>query len=340
MGDKASGQKKTLEARMPCRVEFNGQGSCTYGAKCRFAHVQAEVGLRGYEALLAARRAAAGTDPCPGFVFLCDRKTRAEVMSKTIFGLPRRSLRDMEAITAASQLFLYDFTRGEVVGPFKSDGPPGLDIVPEAFGGRFRAQLRFRVAVRSQCTAPRKLHAGPLDVEETRALLENLARGRDVDPADGARIHFGEEIPRPRPPLARADARAPGWIFVCNNQQQHDIFVLRLFALRERRLDLLKTRIGEATALFLYNCESNLVLGRFRPQGQPELDIVPGAFNQRFRAQLRFALHPPKLLACRATREYEGGPLTTAEVDAFSYDLLAHPATLAAPIDHLLSPDR
>ncbi|KAH8052153.1 6-phosphofructo-2-kinase [Aureococcus anophagefferens] len=49
----------------------------------------------------------------------------------------------MHKIGPSTALFLYDFRQRELMGPMKAVGAPALDIEPDAWNGRFRAQLRF-----------------------------------------------------------------------------------------------------------------------------------------------------------------------------------------------------
>ncbi|KAJ8606103.1 hypothetical protein CTAYLR_010559 [Chrysophaeum taylorii] len=128
------------------------------------------------------------------------------------------------------------------------------------------------------------------------------------------------------------EAAAPGWIFVCNAKQEQEILSKRIFALREQRLSVLRCRIKDQTSLFVYNCESRMVLGVFKRRGEANLDIVPDAFNGKFRAQVRFYVHG-SLLTCSARRDYNGGPLTAAEVETFVHDLHDLP-----PLDELDEP--
>ena len=49
----------------------------------------------------------------------------------------------MHKIGPSTALFLYDFRQRELMGPMRAVGSPALDIEPDAWNGRFRAQLRF-----------------------------------------------------------------------------------------------------------------------------------------------------------------------------------------------------
>ena len=57
---------------------------------------------------------------------------------------PARELRTLQQeISHTTKLFLLNFSNNTVHGVYKASQPPGLDLVPGAFGGRFGAQVKW-----------------------------------------------------------------------------------------------------------------------------------------------------------------------------------------------------
>ncbi|KAJ1448300.1 development and cell death domain-containing protein [Pelagophyceae sp. CCMP2097] len=109
----------------------------------------------------ASTRGAADSFDAPGgFIFLCDKKTRDEVFRRKLFGLPRNHLKHVKQITRTTVLFLLDFSRSELHGPFKAVGAAALDLEPEAWEGKFSAQLRFEPLI--EATASLKYGAASI----------------------------------------------------------------------------------------------------------------------------------------------------------------------------------
>ena len=87
-----------------------------------------------------------GAVDAAAFLFMCNRATESEVLQRRLFGLPSAQLGIMRAFVSAlpsAPLLLYNMDTREVRGPFAADGEPARDLVPEAWRGRFKAQLRF-----------------------------------------------------------------------------------------------------------------------------------------------------------------------------------------------------
>lgn len=287
------------EPRVACRAEFNGKGSCKWGTGCRFAHTDAEVGL-------PLEEVRANRNPVAGFVFLCDDKTRGEVLKLRCFGLPKKNFEEMQTIDDTTQLFLWNFRSTQLMGPFSADGKPALNVEPSAFNGRFPAQLRFK-GTGKMCSSKKRYKVGPLDSNEVATALEALGVTSEVAEDPDAKS-------RRRKTVDVDDNHAPGWMYVVNNDSQSEVLRKRLIAVREARLDLLQARISPNTSIFLYNHNTRTLLGIFQSRGTPALDIDPDAFGGRFRAQMKVGLDTKTLQQCRDDKQYDGGPLTVEEV--------------------------
>ena len=77
------------------------------------------------------------------FVVHCSAATRGEVLSRRLFGTSAAHIHRLRDASHAVFL-LYDLSAREVLGPFLAHNQRArMDIEPGAFGGRFRAQVRW-----------------------------------------------------------------------------------------------------------------------------------------------------------------------------------------------------
>jgi len=113
-----------------------------------------------------------------GYIFDCNNATEKECLTRQIFGAPRRGLREMNSkpyfrdgsallflrnvrflllfivcfcSSTVRQIFVVfgvsvclQTTQQTITGPFRTKGEPGLNLVLDAFAGRYAAQVRFR----------------------------------------------------------------------------------------------------------------------------------------------------------------------------------------------------
>ena len=85
------------------------------------------------------------SQPSAGFIFLCTDETEKECMSRGLFGATQKRL-DVTEIQVGAPLFLFQINKRLLFGNYEATSAGGLNIVPEAWGGQYPAQVKFRVS--------------------------------------------------------------------------------------------------------------------------------------------------------------------------------------------------
>jgi len=117
-------------------------------------------------------------------------------------------------------------------------------------------------------------------------------------------------------PQAKPTSSLPGYLFMCGKATYQDCESNRLFGSPPQELAQMKRFITAQTKLFLFNFDGSKLLGPFSPVGQPEKDIVPGAFGGKFQAHLRVAPLEAPLQEAKLNRRVGAGPKSATEVQA------------------------
>jgi len=121
-----------------------------------------------------------------GMMFLCNRATEEECLKSMIFAASTSMMENMVNITEKTALFLYRLIPNRCVlhGVFQAEGVAGLNLKPEAFGGRFPAQIRVKPLFRFPYPVPNERlkrvfnndnRCRKLSKEETRLLLREFS---------------------------------------------------------------------------------------------------------------------------------------------------------------------
>ena len=76
------------------------------------------------------------------FIMLCDHSTEQECLRRNLFGDMARRLENLDEIQSGDMGFLLNINRDELIGIFRACSEPQLHIEPNAWDGRFAAQVR------------------------------------------------------------------------------------------------------------------------------------------------------------------------------------------------------
>jgi hypothetical protein len=81
----------------------------------------------------------------PCFFMICTNNTERECLERQLFGDKEKALSYISRIKKGHIGFLYNVTSDNLIGVFAAVGEPRLNIVPEAWRGKFPAQIRIQL---------------------------------------------------------------------------------------------------------------------------------------------------------------------------------------------------
>ncbi|KAF2596722.1 hypothetical protein F2Q68_00012476 [Brassica cretica] len=81
----------------------------------------------------------------PGYIFMCNGRTKPDCFRYRVFGIPRGGKGVVERIKPGMKLFLYDFEKRLLYGVYEATVGGKMDIEPDAFDKMYPAQVGFRI---------------------------------------------------------------------------------------------------------------------------------------------------------------------------------------------------
>ena len=78
------------------------------------------------------------------FIFRCNEKTFQECLDRNLFGELEEYLPFIKQLDVGSSVFLYNTTNWNLYGIFKATSQSDKHIEPQAWGGKFPAQIKVK----------------------------------------------------------------------------------------------------------------------------------------------------------------------------------------------------
>jgi len=130
-----------------------------------------------------------GCDVKVAYVCLCKNSSESECLTRMLLASCTKDLARMErCIDEHTQLVLLNFQSQQIMGPFQAVSNPQLFLCPDAFGGKWPAQVQVKPMLgyfirKAECFP--HYSAGPKTPEETEELLGRLNTGDLISTRQG-----------------------------------------------------------------------------------------------------------------------------------------------------------
>ena len=127
----------------------------------------------------------------------CDDLTEGECLERNLFGDLARRLQELDEIKPGDIGFLLNINRDELIGIFRACSEPQLHIEPDAWDGKFAAQVRVELVGKLQRIkdAAYILKKAGMEMRQAASgalVPEYPVHGRDI--AEKILAHFDEPI--------------------------------------------------------------------------------------------------------------------------------------------------
>jgi hypothetical protein len=103
-----------------------------------------------------------------GYIFLCSNATEDECLEKELFGGTKQYINKVPAVKIGDRLFLYNYISGRLHGIFSAISPAGMNIIPDAWGGKFPWQVRVK----------RIENSDPIGKNEVKKIVRTTSNGK------------------------------------------------------------------------------------------------------------------------------------------------------------------
>ncbi|XP_060168865.1 uncharacterized protein LOC132599500 isoform X3 [Lycium barbarum] len=197
-----------------------------------------------------------------GFIFLCSAGTKLDCFTYRVFGLRASKKETVEKIKPGTKLFLFDVDMKLLYGVYEATSTGKLDLEPHAFGGKFRAQVKYHKF--KECL--------PLRESSLRDAIKDNYHGRKFEPE----LNGHQDV-------------LSGFIFLCCGNTKPDCYRFRVFGLPLNRKEKIK-KIKPGTKLFLFDFELKLLYGVYEATSTGIIDLEPLAFAGKFPVQVKFRI--------------------------------------------------
>lgn len=132
-----------------------------------------------------------------GFIMLCDDLTEGECLKRNLFGDKARRLQELDEVKPGDVGLLLNINKDELIGIFQACSEAQLHIEPDAWGGRFAAQVRVELVGKLQ-----RLKDAAFILTKAGLGMKQLASGASVpkfpvhggDAVEKILAHFEEPI--------------------------------------------------------------------------------------------------------------------------------------------------
>lgn len=222
------------------------------------------------------------------YIFSCTSKTKQECFDKKLFGAPERQIYWVKEVRPGNILFLYDYSSKKLLGIFEATSRGDLNIEPNAWNGKFPAQVKVKLKSIKIIEIPKKK-------------FEKIVEFSDRHPQ---RTLSPKQVDNLLALFSCYERKLKGYIYWCKYSTEKECFDRMLFGGKERHEEITK-KIKPGDILFLYNLSDMVLHGPFEAI-EGGHNLIPEAWGGRFPYQVRVKKLEMEEVYKRARGEIEG----------------------------------